>query len=165
MISKEALEKLSYIPIYEEDIDIIFKGDLCEVYRNEVDIISKDLDHLEKLEKENQELKDRYKHRAETSNDLCKIVEKDLDQLEEYKKIEEELGIDLITLVKMLKDDVYINDGGIVDEIGHIYKERVKSIEHWPIWGFTIGDGVEYAFKDRGKTWALDKEEFYRNIK
>ena len=130
MISKEALEKLSYIPIYEEDIDIIFKGDLCEVYRNEVDIISKDL-----------------------------------DLLEEYRKIEEEIGVDFITLVKMLKDDVYINDGGIVDEIGHIYKEQVKSIEHWPIWGFTIGDGVEYAFKDRGKTWALDKEEFYKNIK
>ena len=51
MTSKEALEKLSYTPIYEEDIDIIFKGDLCEVYRNEVDIISKDLDRLEKLEK------------------------------------------------------------------------------------------------------------------
>ena len=130
MISKEALEKLSYIPIYEEDIDIIFKGDLCEVYRNEVDIISKDL-----------------------------------DLLEEYRKIEEEIGVDFITLVKMLKDDVYINDGGIVGEIRNIYKEQVKSIEHWPIWGFTVGDGVEYAFKDRGKTWALDKEEFYKNIK
>ena len=130
MISKEALEKLSYIPIYEEDIDIIFKGDLCEVYRNEVDIISKDL-----------------------------------DLLEEYRKIEKEIGVDFITLVKMLKDDVYINDGGIVGEIGHIYKEQVKSIEHWPVWGFNVGDGVEYVFKDRGKTWALDKEEFYKNIK
>ena len=96
---------------------------------------------------------------------LRKIIEKDLDQLEEYRKIEEEIGVDFITLVKMLKDDVYINDGGIVDEIGHIYKEQVKSIEHWPVWGFTAGDNVEYAFKDRGRTWALDKEEFYRNIK
>ena len=130
MISKEALEKLSYIPIYEEDIDIIFKGDLCEVYRNEVDIISKDL-----------------------------------DLFEEYRKIKEEIGVDFITLVKMLKDDVYINDGGIVGEIGNIYKEQVKSIEHWPVWGFTAGDNVEYAFRDRGKTWALDKEEFYKNIK
>ena len=51
MTSKEALEKLSYIPIYEEDIDIIFKGDLCEVYGSEVDTIEKDLDRLEKLEK------------------------------------------------------------------------------------------------------------------
>ena len=127
MISKEALEKLSYIPIYEEDIDIIFKGDLCEVYRNEVDIISKDL-----------------------------------DQLEEYRKIEEEIGFDFITLVKMLKDDVYINDGGIVNEIGNIYKEQVKFIEHWPVWGFTIGDGVEYSFKDRANTWGVDKEELYK---
>ena len=129
MTSKEALEKLSYIPIYEEDIDIIFKGDLCEVHRSEVDIISKDL-----------------------------------DLFEEYRKIEEEIGVDFITLVKMLKDDVYINDGGIVNEIGHIYKEQVKSIEHWPVWGFTAGDGVEYAFKDRGKTWALDKKEFYKKL-
>ena len=93
------------------------------------------------------------------------IIEKDLDLLEEYRKTEEEIGVDFITLIKMLKDDVYINDGGIVDEIGHIYKERVKSIEHWPVWSFTVSDGGEYAFKDRGKTWALDKEEFYKNIK
>ena len=129
MTSKECLEKLSYIPIYEEDIDIIFKGDLCEVYRNEVDIISKDL-----------------------------------DLLEEYRKLEEEIGVDFITLVKMLKDDVYINDGGIVNEIGHVYKEQVKSVEHWPVWGFTAGDDDEYSFKDRGKTWALDKEEFYETL-
>ena len=97
------------------------------------------------------------------------IIKKDLDLLEEYRKLEEEIGVDFITLVKMLKDDVYINDGGIVNEIGNIYKEQVKSIEHWPVWGFTAGDDDEMktlcAFKDRGKTWALSKEEFYENIK
>ena len=97
------------------------------------------------------------------------IIEKDLDLLEEYRKIEKEIGVDFITLAKMLKDDVYINDGGIVNEIGNIYKERVKSIEHWPVWGFTAGNDDEMktlcAFKDRGKTWALSKEEFYENIK
>ena len=97
------------------------------------------------------------------------IIKKDLDLLEEYRKIEKEIGIDFITLIKILKDDVYINDGGIVNEIGHIYKEQVKSIEHWPVWGFTAGDDDEMktlcAFKDRGKTWALSKEEFYENIK
>ena len=92
------------------------------------------------------------------------IIEKDLDMLEEYRKLEEEIGVDFITLVKMLKDDVYINDGGFVGEIGNIYKEQVKSIEHWPVWSFTDGDGGEYAFKDRGKTWALDKEEFYETL-
>ena len=90
-------------------------------------------------------------------------------KLKSLEDLEEEIGVDFITLVKMLKDDVYINDGGIVDEIGRIYKDQVKSIEHWPVWGFTAGDDDEMktlcAFKDRGKTWALDKEEFYKNIK
>ena len=36
------------------------------------------------------------------------IIKKDLDLLEEYRKIEEEIGVDFITLVKMLKDDDYI---------------------------------------------------------
>ena len=111
--------------------------------------------------------------RLNISEDIKKqkfeIIKKDLDLLEEYRKIEEEIGVDFITLIKMLKDDVYINDGGIVNEIGNIYKEQVKSIEHRPVWGFTAGDDDEMktlcAFKDRGKTWALDKEEFYKNIK
>ena len=92
------------------------------------------------------------------------IIKKDLDLFEEYRKIEEEIGVDFITLIKMLKDGVYINDGGIVDEIGHIYKDQVKSIEHWPVWSFTVDDGGEYAFKNRGKTWALSKEEFYEKL-
>ena len=89
-------------------------------------------------------------------------------KLKSLEDLEEEIGVDFITLVKMLKDDVYINDGGIVGEIGNIYKEQVKSIEHWPIWGFSVGNDemkTFYAFKDRGRTWALDKEEFYKNIK
>ena len=89
-------------------------------------------------------------------------------KLKSLEDLEEEIGVDFITLVKMLKDDIYINDGGIVDEIGNIYKEKVKSIEHWPVWGFTVGENemkTFYAFKDRGKTWALSKEEFYEKIK
>lgn len=55
---EEALEKLSFIPIYEEDkynvisdIDscCIYKGDLCEVYETEFDTIKKDLEVLEIL--------------------------------------------------------------------------------------------------------------------
>ena len=99
---------------------------------------------------------------------LRNTIEKDLGLLEEYRKIEEEINFDFITLSKFLKYDVYINYGGIVGEIGHIYKEQVKSIEHWPVWGFTAGDDDEMktlcAFKDRGKTWALSKEEFYETL-
>lgn len=66
MTSKKALKKLSYVPIFEDDerniitdIDCccVYKGDLCEVYEREVNIIRKDLDQLDKLKKENQELK------------------------------------------------------------------------------------------------------------
>lgn len=42
------------------------------------------------------------KQRSET-------IKKDLDLLEEYRKTEKEIGVDFITLVKMLKDDVYID--------------------------------------------------------
>lgn len=89
-------------------------------------------------------------------------------KLQYLEDIEEEIGIDLITLFKALKNGIYVNTGGIVDEIDNIYKEEVKCIEHWPVWGFSIGDDDEmktfYAFKDRGKTWALDKEEFYETL-
>ena len=66
MTSKKALKRLSYVPIFEDDdrnmitdIDCccVYIGDLCEVYEREINIIKKDLDRLEKLEKENQELK------------------------------------------------------------------------------------------------------------
>ena len=114
--------------------------------------------------------KDCYKHedfifslrnKLITENEINNSIYKKLKSLED---LEEEIGVDFITLVKMLKNDVYINDGGIVDEIGNIYTAQVKSIEHWPVWGFTAGDNVEYSFKDRGRTWALSKEEFYETL-
>lgn len=106
-----------------------------------------------------------FRNKLITENEINDSIYKKLKLLED---LEEEIGVDFITLVKMLKDDVYINDGGIVDEIGNIYKDQVKSIEHWPVWGFNVGDDETktfYAFRDRGRTWALDKEEFYKNIK
>ena len=92
---------------------------------------------------------------------LRKIIEKDLDLLEEYIKIEEELGIDLITLFKALKDGIYIN------EDGSVYKDCIKSIEHWSDgWGFISSDDcIGVLFKDYGGSWVLDEEEFYKNIK
>lgn len=65
MTSKKALQKLSYVPIFEDDDSnmitdtccCVYVGDLCEVYEREVNIIKKDLDQLDKLKKENQELK------------------------------------------------------------------------------------------------------------
>lgn len=62
MNSKECLEKLTYCVNGMESQEKYYK------------IIKQDLDRLEKLEKEHNKLKERYKHRAETSNDLCKAV-------------------------------------------------------------------------------------------
>lgn len=76
MTSKEALRKLSVVPIFDDDDSNIianvyccaYVGDLCEVYEREVNAIKKDLDQLEKLEKENQELKEQV-------NRLEKVIE------------------------------------------------------------------------------------------
>ena len=65
MTSKRALQKLSYVPIFEDDDSnmitdtccCVYVGDLCEVYEREVNIIKRDLYLLKKLKKENQELK------------------------------------------------------------------------------------------------------------
>lgn len=70
MNSKDALEHICRTCDHECCPYIHYEKSRCGFYG----VIRKDLDRLEKLEKENQELKERYKHRAETSNDLCKAV-------------------------------------------------------------------------------------------
>ena len=55
MTSKRALQKLSYVPIFEDDDSnmitdtccCVYVGDLCEVYDSEVNIIKKDLEMLD----------------------------------------------------------------------------------------------------------------------
>ena len=85
-------------------------------------------------------------------NDLFKGIYYKLMQLE---NIEEELGVELITLFRALRDGVFINDDGSV------YKDYIKSIEHWPdCWGFISNDeDIEVFFEDYGVTWALTGEE------
>ena len=59
MTSKRALQKLSYVPIFEDDDSnmitdtccCVYVGDLCEVYDTEVNIIKKDLEILEIIKK------------------------------------------------------------------------------------------------------------------
>lgn len=91
------------------------------------------------------------------------IVKKDLDLLEEYRKIEEEISIDFITLSKILKQRfVYDNDQVKIELLGL----HIKSGELY-LYGFVedTTQAVYLRLKDYGKTWALDKEEFYKNIK
>lgn len=92
--------------------------------------------------------------------DNSKCIQK-LGQLED---IEQELGIDLITLFKALKEPAYVvvNDKIVETYCGHI-GEECKTID------FEI-DGKDYKnlydietfyvlTKEYGKTWALTREE------
>lgn len=102
-------------------------------------------------------------HRNNYCDMLENVIKKDLDLLEEYKKIEEEIGIDFITLSKILKQRfVYDNDQVKIELLGL----HIKSDELY-LYGF-VEDTMQAVYlrlKDYGKTWALDKEEFYKNIK
>lgn len=81
MNSKEALKRLK-----QETAPATYMPD-SDTFKEEcIKVIEQDLDRLENLEKEHNKLKERYKHRAETANDLCKAVkqyEKAIDILME----------------------------------------------------------------------------------
>lgn len=106
-----------------------------------------------------------------TTSEINNSIYKKLKSLED---IEEELGIDLITLFKALKDGFYIKYNG---EIIHIFPDKHITINFWykiinvfipPKFFIDCKKGAnnlsetideEYWFKDYGKTWALTKEE------
>ena len=103
------------------------------------------------------------KDEVESASNAYNKIEKDLEVLEDYKKIEDEIGIDFITLSKILKQRfVYDNDQVKIELLGL----HIKSDELY-LYGF-VEDTMQAVYlrlKDYGKTWALDKEEFYKNIK
>ena len=137
MTSKESLEKIFYIPIYEEDehneiTDIntccLYKGDLCEVYENEVS-----------------------------------AIEKDLEQLEKYKSIEDILGIDLIKSIELckqvnIKKVVYIKDEWGTYPIKILDDLDIELFNHRLYSNFR-GIYVPLDLFNYGKTWALTREE------
>ena len=81
---------------------------------------------------------------------------KDFQDLQEYRKIEDELGINLITLFKALKDGIFIKgDESVIDiRDDRLYLSYIP--EKWFIEHYDLGT---FSFKDYGKTWALTKEE------
>ena len=137
MNSKEALEKLSYVPIYEEDehniiTDInsccVYKGDLCEIYGNEVD-----------------------------------TIEKDLEILEEYRKIEEELGIELTVLFSALKYGIYYVEDDcqrVYDNVSLISNYRSTGPHDKLSYSFITHNTRQILlFEEYGKTWFLVKKD------
>ena len=102
-------------------------------------------------------------HRNNYCDMLENVIKKDLDQLEEYGKLEEEIGVDFITLSKILKQRfVYDKDQVKIELLGL----HIKSDELY-LYGFVEDTmhAVYLRLKDYGKTWTMTKEEFYKNIK
>ena len=83
-----------------------------------------------------------------------------LHKLGQLEDIEEEIGIDLITLFKALKNGIYWKDDN-----GKFYyfnlKDSVLDFNEKMIVDNPIDDvyGETFLLKEYGKTWALTKEE------
>ena len=89
-----------------------------------------------------------------------------LTRLKHYEDIVEELGIDLITLFKVLKSKEVIckHERGIVYYETTLEKHIILGLafddEYYGLWVFDkFGDEIFYYTKDYGKTWALTREE------
>ena len=98
-------------------------------------------------------------YERETKENYYDLVHK-LGVLED---LEEEIGIDFITLSKILKQRfVYNNDQVKIELLGL----HIKSDELY-LYGFVEDTmhAVYLKLKDYGKIWTMTKEEFYRNIK
>ena len=87
-------------------------------------------------------------------NNASPIIGK-LGQLED---IEEELGVDLLTLIKVFKDGVYIKING---EIGYIQYVSIFKKRKWRLYSSSTfwGKYDICLVKDYGKKWSLTKEE------
>ena len=98
-------------------------------------------------------------YERETKENYYDLVHK-LGVLED---LEEEFGIDLIILFKALKQKYVFHEENLKIELLGLH---IKSDELY-LYGFVEDTmhAVYLRLKDYGKTWALDKEEFYKNIK
>lgn len=77
--------------------------------------------------------------------------------------LEEKIGIDFITLSKILKQRFVYDKNQVKIELLGLH---IKSDELY-LYGF-IEDTMQAVYlrlKDYGKTWTMIKEEFYKNIK
>ena len=86
-------------------------------------------------------------------------------KLQLLEDIEDELGVDLITLFRAFKDDVYIKleDGRIIEGFGAMIEDNPRFI-YFSVHGEDVNSIADYDSygvhtKDYGKTWAFVEEE------
>lgn len=88
-------------------------------------------------------------------------MNKAMDKLSKLEDVEEELGIDLITLFKALKNGFYFKyKNTIISSNDYLFQIRTNIKDNWIF--DIISDNLSLLsikFKDYGKTWALTREE------
>ena len=92
----------------------------------------------------------------ELRNELTAIHK--LGQLED---VEDELGIELLTLIKALTDCIAIkNEEGTIDVMWACprFQISIDKSDSWILYG-PVEEQKYVSIKDYGKTWALTKEE------
>lgn len=123
----------------------------------------------ERFTKKNDELPDNYNwNRDLLTKTFVALGKNKLGQLED---IEEELGIDIITLAKALKEGLWIDhykNGDLYHmQMPLIHSDYDSRREKSPIRVYLTyqknGEWHNVEFKDYGKTWALTKEELEEN--
>ena len=82
MNSKEAITRIDDV-LYINEVRTQVQDEILSLLK----IIEQDLDRLEQLEKENQELKERYKKRAELCNEFCEYIKQYEKALEILKEV------------------------------------------------------------------------------
>ena len=77
-----------------------------------------------------------------------------INKLGKLEDLEAELGIDLITLFKALKDGIYSRDYGHL-LVEHFVLKSKQELHCRP----TYRTELRFALKDYGKTWALSRND------
>jgi len=88
------------------------------------------------------------------------FLDQEQKELIEYKTIEDELGIELVTLFKAIRDGIYV-EGKKKPKFRSLWFDNIDSgitDEDVGLYWFDIDD-KRFYFKDYGKTWALTREE------
>ena len=109
----------------------------------------------------NNENKELTRLDIENDHNSSQIIRNKLGQLED---IEDELGIDLITLFKALKNGIYFKhkiqrDDIILHTKIDFFCLSIKALVNKYTDELDDYHFTNYFFKDYGKTWALTKEE------
>lgn len=111
--------------------------------------------------------KHKYKKDSQRFVFDMKDYRKACQKLGQLEDIEEELGIDLITLFKALKNGIWWKGITSFNTSGIFFEENPQlDIENKLLIKITFMKNQDYVYlKDYGKTWALTKEELEQQKK